>query len=413
MLSSLISTLVIGIPRARGIGVLDVTNYFGPTARAWVETGRPCPDFPLATLQIEEVGTQTLRMCALRRPFIPALLASASLFTDAATSLFVVKALVSSALLGLSFWWAVRGQSARGRLPLLVFGFVASLNPSLMSQMAGIETEEAYAIPMLAVLTGLWLDRATLRARWAQALALALIVSLLLIKSSYVFGCLTLVACLAKAVPRPRDFLAVGLTLAVSVILGLGAFAKVESGRFATQSSIDWWNARKGNSDTTDTFLHRSQLDFLRLPPVPPSATEGEWAFDDHYKRETLAFWAADPWRFVRMTARRAFEYFVRVDFVSGNSSGAIAGLLWLTANVLLRVFLLGSLAAAALAWVRPSVAQPPGTRPLAAGWIVLVGAFAAPHMLGFAYLRHVVMLAIPAAFVLARLLDREPSAPR
>lgn len=392
----------IGVRRYAGTtSFFDLQFIMGPTVQALVERGTSCALLQLHNFQLHDVQQTTLQFCAHRRLLVPALLALAWMSGLSVAMFAALKALAASSVLVYSVRIVATGLSGRWRLGLYIAFLLIAANPWFLSQMVALEVEEAYAIPLFAFVTALLVRPELLaRRRFVMAAAFALF-AIVMLKSSYVAVTVVLAGALALASPLPRRALK---WLAPAVLLGLASVALsngVTSGRFVTGSSIDWWNAYKGNNALTSKYYSESRLD--QLPLHLPASTHftDEWDFDHYFRAETVSFFKREPKTVVALAAERLWNYIARVDFVASASGGAAeSGILgwrwWFLANVPARLLFLGALVSALWWWK---------SQRLARLWPLVIFVSAAPHVLGFAYFRHVTPLLVPSVFVFVSLL--------
>ena len=393
----------IGVRRYAGTtSFFDLQFLMGPTVQALVERGTSCALLQLHNFQLHDVQQSSLEFCAHRRLLVPALLALASIAGLSVAVFAAMKAVVASAALVCSLRIVAAGLTGRWRLaPYAAFVLIVA-NPWFLSQMVALEVEEAYAIPLFAIVTALLVRPVFLGShRVLAATALALF-AIVMLKSSYVAVAIVLAGALAHSAPFPRRALK---WLAPAVLAGLASVAlsnAVTSGRFVTGSSIDWWNAYKGNNALTSQFYSESKLDQLPLHLPPSTHFADEWEFNRFFRAETVSFFKREPKVVVALAAERLWNYFLRVDFVVSAAPGVQAGggilswRWWFLANVPARLLFLGALVSALWWWK---------SQRLARLWPLVIVASAAPHALGFAYFRHVTPLLVPSALVLVSLV--------
>ena len=379
----------------------DLQFFMGPTVQALVERGTSCAVLQLHNFQLHDVRQTSLEFCAQRRLLVPALLALASLSGLSVAIFAAVKALAASAVLVWSLRIVAAGLAGRWRLAPYAAFVVIVANPWFLSQMAALEVEEAYAIPLFAMVTAMLVRPRLLTShRVLAATALALF-AMVMLKSSYLAVAIVFAGALTYSAPfTPRAL----KWLAPAVLLGLASVALsngVTSGRFVTGSSIDWWNAYKGNNALTSKYYSDSKLD--QLPLHLPTSTHfaNEWDFDRFFRAETLSFLKREPNTVVALAGERLWNYIGRVDFVvsargGSTESGILSWRWWFLANVPARLLFLGALVGA-LWWWR--------TQRLARLWPLVILASAAPHVMGFAYFRHVTPLLVPSALVFVSLV--------
>ena len=392
----------IGVRRYAGTAsFFDLQFIMGPTVQALVERGTSCTLLQLHNFQLHNVQQTSLEFCAHRRPLVPALLALAWMSGLSLAIFAALKALVASTLLVYSMRIVAAGLSGGWRLALYAAFVLIVANPWFLSQMVALEVEEAYAIPLFAFVTALLVrPRLLARRRFLLTAALALF-AIVMLKSSYVAVAIVLAGALALSAPFPRRALK---WLAPAVLLGLTSVALsngVTSGRYVTGSSIDWWNAYKGNNALTSKYYSESRLDQIPLHLPASTYFTDEWDFDRFFRAETVSFFKREPTTVIALAAERLWNYVGRVDFVASASGGpAESGILgwrwWFLANVPARLLFLGALVGALWWWK---------TQRLARLWPLVIVASAAPHVLGFAYFRHVTPLLVPSALVLVSLV--------
>lgn len=400
----------VGVRRYAGTSsFFDLQFIMGPTVQALVERGTSCALLQLHNFQLHDVAQTSLEFCAHRRLLVPALLALAWMSGLSVAMFAGLKALAASALLVYAVRMVAAGLTGGWRLALYATFVLIVANPWCLSQMVALEVEEAYAIPLFAFVTALLVRPGLLARRRFLATAAVALFAIVMLKSSYFAVTIVLAGALALSAPSLRRALK---WLAPAVLLGLASVALsngVTSGRFVTGSSIDWWNAYKGNNALTSKYYAESRLD--QIPMYLPSSTRftDEWDFDRHFRTETMNFLKREPKVAVALVAERLWNYFGRVDFLVSASGGAAGGGIlgwrwWFLANVPARLTFLGALVGALWCW---------RTQRLARAWPLVILASATPHVLGFAYFRHVMPLLLPSAMVLVSLVAASGARPK
>jgi hypothetical protein len=395
-------TWVIGLRRYAGTtSFFDLQFLMGPTVQALVERGTSCAILQLHNFQLHDVPQTSLEFCAHRRLLVPALLALASLSGLSIAIFAALKALAASALLAYSVKIVAGVLPNRGRLGLYAAFLLIAANPWFLSQMVALEVEEAYAIPLFAFVTALLIRSELLERRRFLATAAFALFAIVMLKSSYSGVSVVLAGALSLSAPSSRRALK---WLVPAVLLGLTAVALsnvVTSGRFVTGSSIDWWNAYKGNNALTSKYYSESRLDQIPIYLPPSTHFTNEWEFDRFFRTETMNFLEREPRVAVALVAERLWNYFGRVDFTVSASGGSAEGSIlswrwWFLANVPARLLFLGALVSALWRWKSARLARL---------WPLVILASAIPHVLGFAYFRHVTPLLVPSALVFVSLV--------
>lgn len=408
-------TTAFAIAKLRHYGsIYDLSFLFGATARSLVERATLVTPIAPAKLRLEGVGVEPILFGAHRRPLIPVFLATMAVLWDSVLVAGMVKLFLGGALICSAGRPFLEGLDSLGRRLALAAALYACLLPSFMSQLVGLDIEEGYLIPMLTFLTCGVLRAPPMRGAYA-VLAPLVNAGLILTKSSMLgVGLVVMVAHVVGGRTRRVRVAfvgAVGAALVVIVVLN-AAF----SGRVTLASSIDWFNVFKGNNELTARYYWRSELD--HLPVVVPSTLRREWELADHFRARVLAFVWDAPETVAALTALRAWNFFVRIDFAPSTRitpiDTALFRAVWLGSNLTWRLILLAALLIAAcdiLGRGLPGLRPRRAARPMGVFLWALIGAYALPYLVGFAYLRHVMVLVLPVlAYLVWRLADGESS---
>ena len=213
----------------------------------------------------------------------------------------------------------------------------------------------------------------------------------------------------SQMTPTPMRWRAVTSAVGAFVVahLTIGTMAYASTGRFRVDSSIDWWNAAKGNHPAIADYYSWAGLDEMPIRIGASVHFADEWAFSDFFRRKFLTSVRAEPSAFLSRAARHMFEFVGRIDVGSSNlretSNNPLAAIVTVPAALIIRLLVLVSLALGLRSWLLWARRLGRAPLPIEAGWALVLVAGALPFILGFAYLRHVTPLVVPAAFVCVR----------
>lgn len=382
---------------ARGpdASLFTLSSGFGPTAEALVTHGTLATSNKLSDLQIQGVEGHVLTFGAARRPLIPVFLAAVASVWNHRALAALVKSLLILPFLAVALATLLGSIEARRRRLLIPLLLVACLIPSHLSQLTVLDVEEAYSIPLLLLLVTATFIAALERRELFPTLSPIAAALLILTKSSLPTPVIALAA-LQCLYLRRRSMLTRYAVAIVGSLLLVASVNAIFSGRFTTASSIDWWNAYKGNNEQTAHYYGSSRLDDLPIATTP--LFRSEWEFSDYFRAQTLAFVRAHPAEALKLAGLKAWNFFGRIDFVSGSiAPGGMTWKVWLLMNAFLRLLLLSALGLAFIGVLRfrTEGSRSPRAR-LSLAYLLLVATTALPHVAGFAYLRHVMPLVLP-----------------
>jgi len=388
--------------------VFGVSFYMGKTAESLRRHGTMVTTVDLGTTASGLSGI-VLPLAAHRRPLIPIFLALVSLVSQRVFVALLVKNLLVFFLLAAT-WRAVRREAEGGRKPLFILGtvFIVCL-PSWIAQIIAPEIEEGYLTPLVCWLVAIALQPSAPAGavrRWMVPLALGAVV---LTKSSMLGPAIVLACVQGRELNRPKAVLRnlSGVTAALIIVLIMNG---TWSGRWTTASSLDWYNIYKGNAPQTKVYYAASALD--QMPIDVPFRPTSEWEFSEGFKRLALDFVSQHPAAFLELAGLKAYNLFLRVDFSPTDQNFARRlplRVLWLLGNLLFRALFLSALALAVRDLLRERKRPRSKSFVGAATFLLFVIAYAAPYVVGFAYLRHAVVLACPSlVFLVTRRRDED-----
>lgn len=325
--------------------------------------------------------------------------------------------IVKNALCGLLIvWGAVRllGDCPRvSRLLLFLAAVFAVTCPKLMFFNASLDFEEGYLISMMFLLfvylAGHCAKSDAVNAKDFTWVLLALVnAAMFLTKSSMLY--LTVVNCVLVyfCTRKWRLFAYFGGALGIA-LLAWALHNYQQSGRFTISNSFDWYNVYRGNCPRTDEMYPHKTLDLLDREGyvrAPPGITD-EWAYDRHWKEQTLRFARENPGVIAKVAAKKL--YVMLLDVKSSPYLPEKAGLAKLidTINipymVLYRAILIPMLVLAVISIVR----RPHGDsrvselRRLSVVFLASFAAYTFSYVVGFAWQRHALPL-MPLVLVFA-----------
>ncbi len=375
----------------------QLQNFAGPTAESLLHGAG-------LTVVTEGPGTvgNPIAFHGARMPVATFVVAGCILLFGSTSMLLssLVKTVVFLVPVWLAAALALRRNFSTQAMALLFLPFLAA---PFLADAINLHIEEAYAYAFIALAAAL-LFFAPLRSAMAYAIAFACVLDcLFLCKSSLLPAVLVL---FVTFLWRQRSAAVVAVTTIIVCAAPVlwAVHQHHATGHFIFGTTLDGDNLHKGNNAR---FLER-------YPPQPgttldrydPELNHGlyfpdEWSFDQYHRKAAVAYIRGNPSATLRAAVRKTDIYFLSLRHIgSSRATGARA---WIESAgvLLLRLFTLAALAAAASSLITGKGAG----RYLGAAYVLLAGACAAPYIAGFAYTRHASIMIYPAALFLVRCL--------
>lgn len=384
--------------------VFDLANLVGPTVRSFVATGtmESLPGYygarmPIATLYVA-LGYIT--------------------FGDEVPYIILSKVWLVIAIMAWISWLVFRSRAGKGVNLELLGLLVISASSYTVANIINIQVEEAYGFAAFALCWAMLLYRSPCkedrtegkdpRSSCSTVVVFACSAAVaLLSKSSFVLSVVVLMAAFGYRFGLRRFFGCVSIVCLFG--LAWASYQYTGSGRFTLGTSLDGWNLYKGNNQF---FLERyppppgTSLDVYDDDLFKDSPSGGEWIINDYYRDRSLRYIADNPGNAFDAFYRKFLVCFFSVEKYGSTSSEGVRKYYELSSMVLFRLVFWLSLAAAALEVFTQ--------RRLSLGffYILFVGALLLPYLVGFAYTRHVSVLALPSVLFLLYSLRRAPIVP-
>jgi len=357
--------------------------------------------------RVEGLHYPGIAFSAHRLPAIPmTLIGLRSLAGDDLARIGYAKAVVFNALLALAFWIVVR-NIAPLRLRHVLLLAVPFLMPFWVLTLFELSVEEAYIIPVLALLLALlWFSPSLPQGKCAPFYTAVLLAALLpWLKHSQPYWALAAAFLLGV---RARSWLKTGIALVcVSLsLVGIALFTQHVSGRFTIHSSWEGWNLYKGNNpETLHTYPYYS-LDTLdyRGVVVADRPLRDEWDHNDCFSQKARQYIYEKPGIFLENCLRKTWVFFFEIRR-TGRSLGQAQN-----ESPLLQTLRSGSLlvfrvcfwcavwqAVGLLFHKKTTLAE----RMIPGSFFLLIILQAGFHIVGFAYERHIMPLVVPTVFIL------------
>lgn len=333
-----------------------------------------------------------------RMPVVPCALAGILSVSDQRHAAHSVKVLATTAPLWLALYLLACAPEASRRAAAGAVALVA-LSPQIAQQHFTLGTEEGWIMGPMALAGVLLAMPPGLGNDGRRALLVPLPALLYLTKSSLLPFAVVLAVATAVSL---RGWKAIACcALLVAAIAGWGMHTRANGGGFRTGTSFDGWNLCKGNNPFTLSVYPGGTLDILDdreiIRPGVPCATEWEW--DAAWRSQATRYIAEHPGATAAAALAKAWNLLVNPwNPPSKNTrvalAGAVAGAAWMLA---FRVVF------AVLVWraMRIVVGAIRRREPLSGAWstvaalLLLAALYAAPYLVGFAYERHALPLAM------------------
>jgi hypothetical protein len=173
-------------------------------------------------------------------------------------------------------------------------------------------------------------------------------------------------------------------------IVGWGTFTWQATGKFAfgsDMSSINGWNFYKGNGPHTADYYLKTHIDNLDYDGYTKLSGpfDNEWQINEKYNELALAFIKDNPLQTAKNTLARLY-----VIFLSPSDNGAYPRWMQSTPGFSPTIVVMHLVIGLSLLLVLVSVIRSINIR-FSIIYIVMLLAYLAPYVVGFAYPRHVV----------------------
>ncbi|WP_298011750.1 hypothetical protein [uncultured Aquabacterium sp.] len=338
-------------------------------------------------------------------------------FGDKVAYIIFLKVLLVVAALAWIAWLVFRSRGEKSILDFLAL-LLISTSSYTVANIVNIQVEEGFGFVGLAVCWAVLLYGASperkghLGGRGYHKHSIAILFGCsaaiaLLSKSSFVLCVAVLLVAFGYKFGL-RYFLACLLVVATSGV-AWASYQYAGSGRFTIGTSLDGWNLYKGNNPY---FLERypptpgTSLDMYDDDLFKDSPAGGEWVVNDFYREKSFAYILNNKEKAVAALKKKFWVCFFSVEKYGSTSSEGVRKYYELGSMILFRVvFWLSLGAAVADSFVRRQ-------RALGIAYILFVGGLLLPYLVGFAYTRHVSVLALPAVLYLLAFIRRNTVAP-
>jgi hypothetical protein len=323
---------------------------------------------------------------ASRMPFNPFFLAGLSFVSLKPIIVLVLKNIVFFLISAFAFVQA-RRMFVTPWPVVVISAIIFYLNPLNARVAAAVDYEEGYIYHLLP---WLFIILATQHRRGWEIMVLSLVLfALVLVKSSMLYLCIACV-CLMAVLERQHILQVLPplccLTLA---IVGWGTFTLHTSGRFAfgsDMSSNNGWNLYKGNNPHTADYYPETLLDNLDYDGITKLSGEynNEWQINDRYKDLAIEFMKNNHVQTARNILSRLYVIFLStVDMPLQKNR---------TPNFSPSILLLHIIVSLSLVIVVATFTDKrakPELRRMSAVYTVMLLAYVAPYVAGFAYPKH------------------------
>lgn len=391
-------------------GLFSLANGVGPTVQSLLQGNG-------LLLVTRGMGTDTpLTYHAARMP-LATLVVAAGVRLFGPDGTFPV-ALMKTVLFLVPLWGAMclvlyRGYNRQQRWPILLLLLLPFSMLPFLADVVNLQVEEGYCYSLLALAVAMVLvplpasgERNGLKPLLYAAVLASSLDALFLTKSSMI-AAVAVLTVFALWQFRSNAARAVLLLLICAAPIGWALHQQSVSGRLSLGTSLDGANLHKGNNDK---FLARyPPRSGDNLDHYDPELNAGidfknEWDFNDYHKHAAIQWMKANPALAVQADVRKAIVFFASVHKVgSADVAGTALALVETCGMILFRLLLLASVVCCAAALVTNSW---PG-RVDALMFFLLLGATAAPYILGFAYTRHASILIYPVVILLCKVIVR------
>lgn len=387
--------------------VFTAPNFVGPTAQSLI-AGRG--------LEVcsEAMGTEGNPIC-----FHSARMPVGTLVLAAATELFgddVKRVAIFKGLLCLIPLWAAlavvlrqRGQNKTYLVACSLLLLTPLLMPLYFTSVLNLAVEEGYMLGFIALAVALLVFPLPSSIFAWGVLASLTLAAIYLTKSSMLAAVLVLLAGFFVRAPDWRiRVLIVGLFALAPV--SWAAIQHDASGRYTLGTSLDGINLHKGNNAA---FLDRyPPHDDTNLDQYDNDLNRGhffkdEWTFNDFHMKAGLDFARENIGATLQGVLKKTDVMFFSLNHYGGAGYGAVFETIIFLNMIAFRLLLWGGIAISAFAAATDkSIGRIAGV-----SFLLFVAAYALPYIAGFAYTRHVMVLAMPAMIVICRALLNETPA--
>ena len=359
------------------------------------------------TYRVINIHYPGIAFSAHRLPIIPmTLMGLRSLVGDDLAKIGYAKAFIFNALLALAFWIVGRNVTPL-RLGHILLLAVPLLMPFWVLTLFELSVEEAYIIPVLALLMALlWFSPSLPDGKRGLFYAAVLLAALLpWLKHSQPYWALAAAVLLGY---RTRSWRKTGIALACVCIslVGIAVFTLHVAGRFTIHSSWEGWNLYKGNNPETLRTYPNYSLDTLdyRGWVVADRPLRDEWDHNDYFSQKAHQYIREQPGIFIQNCLRKIWVFFFEIRR-TGRNLGATqdeSSMLQTLRSVSLLLFRLCFWCAV---WQSLKLLSrkntSSATRLIPISFFLLIILQGGFHIIGFAYERHVMPLVVPTVFIL------------
>jgi hypothetical protein len=273
------------------------------------------------------------------------------------------------------------------------------INPFFISVFANLSTEESFSITIFSILFSYLFFKENVIKFYHLLTFFILILIIVSLKSSYIFISFLLPIMFFVRYDN-KKVLTTGLSAVLIGALAIGSWSAMKTGSFKIGSSYDWFNFYKGNNILTDSY-YIGDLDKL-----PNQYLEGsfknEWEWSDKYKELSIEFINENPFKFVKLVFKKMYVFFI--DFFPVNKSSSVSKYIFYAVSILLTkiIFYIHFIGFFKTSFESQ---QNRSSKALFVVLSIFIFFYSAPYLLGFAYIRHFMPLAI-VAFYLSVLND-------
>lgn len=347
----------------------------------------------------DRMGTPGEPICfrGARMPVAPALLAGlVRLLGDRPRLVDSAKTLLALLPLWLAMALLLRRVNRRSLVMCGVLLAVPLVCLNFLVTATSMEVEEGYTFGLLALALVLVLVPLRRTMGWALAVS-GVLVLLYLIKSSMMFAALPIFAAAfwqTRAI-APR---AAMVLVCLCAPIGWAAYQHHASGKYSVGTSLDGMNFHKGNRAGFARIYPTSNSAFDALDPELNAGRRfsGEWDYDAYHKAQGTSFLEAHPAETVVGEGKKFSMLYLTVHGYTKTHMGRGASLFASVGMILFRLLLWASIVFAVLAVATGRF----GGRFCGATYLLFLGFYSFPYLVGFGFIRHAIVLSYPAAIM-------------
>ncbi|MBI2419675.1 MAG: hypothetical protein HYV28_17570 [Ignavibacteriales bacterium] len=281
-----------------------------------------------------------------------------------------------------------------------IFAVVILCNPVFLVQAAGMDVEEGFIIPIIALIAAgvFFPPKQDSDAGNAMHYILPFVNGVLLLLKSSLMGLCLIIPYLYYLQHKQLKWLFWGYGVVFSLLAAWGAYNYANTGVFNCTSSINGLNFYKGNCAGAYA-IYPKNLDSLILPTAGKQFAS-EWEKDTFFFSEGSSFAFNETGMFADLLLRKFYVFFLdwnRSPYHEGLYPAQLK--VQIIFFVLLRLLFLCSLVLA----VYNAFGKKEFTS-VSRVYLLFVAVYSLPFIAGFAYTRHVLPLMIPALLYLVRI---------